>query len=140
MRGSLERRWVNRRGHKWKNELVVAQKLKTLSTLYSIPMPGDNQRSYNVGANFRDANTATSQSRTLELVGNETRQWHGWTRTLGVHALSGTFTVGKRGGEPDSAPGIEHGHSRSEEHTSELKSLMRISYSVSCLKNNKHLY
>lgn len=111
MRGGMERRWVNRRGHKWKNELVLAQKLKTLSTLYSIPMPGDNQRSYNVGANFRDANTATSQSRTLELVGNETRQWHGWTRTLGVHALSGTFTVGKRGSEPDNTPGIEHGHS-----------------------------
>jgi translocation and assembly module TamA len=111
VRGGMERRWVNRRGHKWKNELVLAQKLKTLSTLYSIPMPGDNQRSYNVGANFRDANTATSQSRTLELVGNETRQWHGWTRTLGVHALSGTFTVGKRGSEPDNTPGIEHGRS-----------------------------
>jgi translocation and assembly module TamA len=111
VRGGMERRWVNRRGHKWKNELVVAQKLKTLSTLYSIPLPGDNQRSYNVGANFRDANTATSQSRTLELVGNETRQWHGWTRSLGVHVLSGTFTVGKRGNEPDNAPGIEHGHS-----------------------------
>jgi translocation and assembly module TamA len=111
VRGGLERRWVNRRGHKWKNELVVAQKLKTLSTLYSIPMPGANQRSYNAGANFRDANTATSQSRTLELVGNETRQWHGWIRTLGVHALSGTFTVGKRGGEPDNTPGIERGRS-----------------------------
>ncbi|MDW2983199.1 MAG: autotransporter assembly complex family protein [Rhodanobacter sp.] len=111
VRGGMERRWVNRRGHKWKNELVVAQRLKTLSTLYSIPLPGDNQRSYNVGANFRDANTSTSQSRTLELVGNETRQWHGWTRSMGVHVLSGTFTVGKRGGEADNAPGIEHGHS-----------------------------
>src|SRR3546814_9498128 len=27
-------------------------------------------------------------------------------------------------------------HSRSEEHTSELQSLMRISYAVFCLKNN----
>src|SRR3546814_4025967 len=27
---------------------------------------------------------------------------------------------------------------RSEEHTSELQSLMRISYAVFCLKNNKH--
>ncbi len=111
VRAGVERRWVNRRGHKWKNELVLAQRLKTLSTLYSIPMPGDNQRSYNFGANFRDANTSTSQSRTLELVGNETRQWHGWTRTVGLHALSGTFTVGKRGSEPDSTPGIEHGSS-----------------------------
>src|SRR3546814_8424256 len=29
---------------------------------------------------------------------------------------------------------------RSEEHTSELQSLMRISYAVFCLKKNKHLY
>ncbi len=111
VRAGMERRWINRSGHKWKNELVVAQRLKTVSTLYSIPLPGDNQRSYNFGANFRDANTTTSQSRTLELVGNEARQWHGWTRTVGVHALSGTFTVGKRGREPDNTPGIEHGRS-----------------------------
>ena len=111
VRAGMERRWVNRRGHKWKNELVLAQRLKTLSTLYSIPLPGDDQRSFNFGANFRDANTSTSQSRTLELVGNETRLWHGWTRTVGLHALSGTFTVGKRGDEPDSTPGIEHGSS-----------------------------
>lgn len=111
VRGGVERRWVNSRGHKWKNELVVAQRLKTLSTLYSIPLPGDNQRSYNFGANFRDADTVTSQSRTLELVGNETRQWRGWTRTVGLHALSGTFTVGKRGNEPDNTPGLERGNS-----------------------------
>jgi translocation and assembly module TamA len=111
LRGGIEKRWVNRRGHKWKNELVVAQRLKTLSTLYSIPMPGNDQRSFNFGANFRDADTTTSQSRTLELVANETRLWHGWTRTLGVHALDGTFTVGKRGDEPDNTPGIEHGQS-----------------------------
>lgn len=111
VRGGIERRWVNRNGHKWKNELVLAQRLKMLSTLYSIPLPGDDQRSFNFGANYRDANTGTSQSRTLELVANETKLWHGWTRSLGLHALSGTFTVGKRGDEPDDTPGIEHGRS-----------------------------
>ena len=111
VRGGAERRWVNRRGHKWKNELVLAQRLNMLSTLYTIPLPGPNQRSYNFGANYRDADTTTSQSRTLELVGNETRQWHGWTRTVGLHALDGTFTVGKHGNEPDDTPGIEHGRS-----------------------------
>src|SRR3546814_7316676 len=30
------------------------------------------------------------------------------------------------------------GHARSEEHTSELQSLMRISYAVFCLKQKKH--
>ncbi|MCX7513016.1 autotransporter assembly complex protein TamA [Frateuria hangzhouensis] len=112
VRLGLERRWVNSRGHKWKNELVLAQRLKTLSSLYTIPLPGGDQRSLNFGVNFRDADTATSQSRTLELVGNHTDLWHGWTRTVGAHALIGTFTVGKRGSEPDNAPGIEHGRSK----------------------------
>jgi translocation and assembly module TamA len=111
LRGGIERRWVNRRGHKWKSELALAQRLKTLSTQYSIPLPGEHQRSYNFGANFRDANTETSQSRTLELVANESRQWHGWVRSVGVHALVGTFTVGRRGSEPENTPGIEHGRS-----------------------------
>src|SRR3546814_1348162 len=33
---------------------------------------------------------------------------------------------------------IHHGHRRSEEHTSELQSLMRISYAVFCLKKKKN--
>src|SRR3546814_19805783 len=33
-----------------------------------------------------------------------------------------------------------HVQLRSEEHTSELQSLMRISYAVFCLKKNKHHY
>jgi translocation and assembly module TamA len=111
VRVSSERRWVNNRGHKWKNELVLAQNLKTLSTLYSIPMPGSNQRSFNYGATYRDSDTDTSHSKTLELVANETRQWYGWVRTIGIHALDGTFTVGQRNGEPDTDPGIDHGRS-----------------------------
>lgn len=106
-----ERRWVNSRGHKWKNELVLAQNLKTLSTLYSVPMPGPNQRSFNYGATYRDSDTDTSHSKTLEVVANETRQWYGWVRTIGLHALDGTFTVGQRNGESDNAPGVDHGRS-----------------------------
>src|SRR3546814_2095926 len=34
--------------------------------------------------------------------------------------------------------GLRLGHQRSEEHTSELQSLMRISYAVFCLKKKKH--
>src|SRR3546814_2419405 len=36
-----------------------------------------------------------------------------------------------------SVPGFHHGEIRSEEHTSELQSLMRISYAVFCLKKKK---
>jgi translocation and assembly module TamA len=111
LRGGIEKRWINQRGHKWKNEVVVAQRLKSVSTLYTVPLPGDNQRSLNYGATYRDSNTDTSQSRTLELVANETELWHKWVRTIGVHALSGTFTVGKRNDEPEDTPGIERGTS-----------------------------
>src|SRR3546814_5763170 len=34
---------------------------------------------------------------------------------------------------------LQRGAGRSEEHTSELQSLMRISYAVFCLKKKKHL-
>src|SRR3546814_4543078 len=44
-------------------------------------------------------------------------------RIVALHAASGDFAFG---------------HARSEEHTSELQSLMRISYAVFCLKN-QHL-
>src|SRR3546814_4229968 len=37
----------------------------------------------------------------------------------------------------DSLASLEHLESRSEEHTSELQSLMRISYAVFCLKKKK---
>src|SRR3546814_8228916 len=54
------------------------------------------------------------------------------------------FSVPARCGfvEPDLAP-LPGAPSRSEEHTSELQSLMRISYAVFCLKkktNNKSIY
>lgn len=111
VRGGIEMRWINRRGHKWKNEIVAAQRLKTVSTVYSIPLPGDNQRSFNYGASYRDSDTDTSQSRTFELTANETALWHNWVRTVGLHALSGTFDVGKRPDEPEDTPGVEHGAS-----------------------------
>lgn len=111
VRGGVEYRWINSYGHKWKNDIVLAQRLKTVSSQYTIPLPGDNQRSLNFGINYRDANTVTSQSRTLELVANESELWHEWVRTVGVHALTGTFSVGKRPNEPESTPGVEHGRS-----------------------------
>src|SRR3546814_3028994 len=38
----------------------------------------------------------------------------------------------------DQITGVQHPIHRSEEHTSELQSLMRISYAVFCLKKKKH--
>src|SRR3546814_2865140 len=43
-------------------------------------------------------------------------------------------------GISDTQFGLLNGFARSEEHTSELQSLMRISYAVFCLKKKKSLY
>src|SRR3546814_8222271 len=51
-----------------------------------------------------------------------------------------TCESGQRQGSGDQAVKcIAHEHSRSEEHTSELQSLMRISYAVFCLKKKIHI-
>src|SRR3546814_9563712 len=53
------------------------------------------------------------------------------------HALSGAGGVYVTPGTADSAKMIADSAWRSEEHTSELQSLMRISYAVFCLKKKK---
>jgi translocation and assembly module TamA len=93
VRGGIERRWINLRGHKLKLEAIVAERLKTASALYQIPLPGPDNHSFNFGANFRDENTDTSTSRTLGLAATDSRLWRGWTRTLGLKFLTGDFEV-----------------------------------------------
>src|SRR3546814_12211473 len=48
----------------------------------------------------------------------------------------GAFAVSRHGCAP-AIPWATRGEARSEEHTSELQSLMRISYAVFCLKKKK---
>src|SRR3546814_6926262 len=67
-------------------------------------------------------------------------------RTAGIDALAapvgqrGGAVAAKEGGEPAGQVAADHvAVARSEEHTSELQSLMRISYAVFCLKKkNQH--
>ena len=93
VKGSVTRRWVNMRGHKAKIEAEIAQREKMLAGTYTIPMPGENNRAYNFGVAYRNIETQTVQSNTLRLTANETRIWRGWNRTIGINALSGTYTV-----------------------------------------------
>src|SRR3546814_4929337 len=56
---------------------------------------------------------------------------------VAIFAVSG-FIAGCAGALFGGISGAVGGTSRSEEHTSELQSLMRISYAVFCLKNTKY--
>jgi len=110
VRGGIKRRWINRSGHTLDNQVLIAQRLKTAQVIYGIPRPGRDHASFNLGVGYRDENTKTSVSRTFSIAANETRDWHGWVRTVGVHLLSGTFTVGNSGNDVN-IPGIERGRS-----------------------------
>jgi len=93
IKGSIRRRWINGLGHKLKVETEIAQRLKTIAATYTIPLPGPNNRNLNFGVNYLDEDTETTQSQTQSLVVNETRQWLDFNRTLGLHFLTGDFTI-----------------------------------------------
>jgi translocation and assembly module TamA len=93
VRVGLQRRWINSKGHKFQAEVDNAQRLQAITTGYKIPLPGRNDKSLNFGVTYRDENTDTSQSRTNRIAANETRKWHGFTRTLGLQYLAGTFEI-----------------------------------------------
>ena len=93
VRGGWTRRWLNLSGHRLRVDAQLAQRLRSATATYSIPLPGENNRSFNFGASYLYENTDTTQSNNRSLAANETRQWMGFTRTLGLRLLDGTFTI-----------------------------------------------
>src|SRR3546814_6489663 len=62
----------------------------------------------------------------------------GQAQNLDVGTVRSPPVLGRYGDAMDRGTLPVHHRSRSEEHTSELQSLMRISYAVFCLKKKKH--
>ncbi len=93
VRGGIQRRWLNARGHKMAVDALVATRLKTASAQYTIPLAGLDNHTLSFGANFRNEDTDAAYSRTFGLAATDSRLWHGWTRTLGLKFLTGNFKV-----------------------------------------------
>src|SRR3546814_9803523 len=91
----------------------------------------DDQLVFDLISDWRVSDQAFPQHAYGELVGlvATTKAKDSWVRARNEILASGT--EGARIGLANSAV-------RSEEHTSELQSLMRISYAVFCLKQKKH--
>jgi len=93
VRFGMDRRWVNSAGHKFKADMEYSQRVQGVSTQYTIPRPGPDNRSYNFGAAYRDEETDSSRSRMLRLAANDTRDWRGFVRTIGLQYLAGDFEI-----------------------------------------------
>jgi translocation and assembly module TamA len=89
----MQRRWVNDKGHKFGTDVDYAQRRQAITTNYLIPLPGPDDKSLNFGVTYRDENTDTSTSRTERIAANESRKWHGFTRTVGLQYLAGTYEI-----------------------------------------------
>jgi len=93
VRGSVLRRWVNRRGHRVSAEAEVSQRRTAAAANYAMPRPGEGMRTLNVGVSHLREQTDTSESDTTSLYAMENRLWRGWLRDLGLRAMYGDFEV-----------------------------------------------
>jgi translocation and assembly module TamA len=95
----IERRWLNKRGHKLGAEVEYSARLQEISTKYQIPKPGLRNRNYTIGAGYRDEETDTSTSRMARLAATEVvDRWKGFQRTLGLQYLNGDFEIAEQQG------------------------------------------
>lgn len=90
----MDRRWLNRRGHKAQVGLEYSQRLQEISSNYRIPQPGPFNRNYTIGAAYSDEATDSSHSRMARIGVAEARErWHGFNRTLGLQFLNSDFEI-----------------------------------------------
>jgi translocation and assembly module TamA len=93
VRGGVEWRWVNARGHKAQVQGEVSQRRSALGGLYRIPVPGDLASWYNVGLSLRKEDTDTSQSEVAQLKLERTFRYKGWDASLSMNAQRERFNV-----------------------------------------------
>jgi translocation and assembly module TamA len=94
----VQRRWINRHGHKMQLDADYAERLKSASVTYRVPFAGNDERALDFGASERDETTDSSRERSSKLAINESRHWRRFTRTLGVQLISGDFEIGEQRG------------------------------------------
>jgi translocation and assembly module TamA len=95
----VERRWLNKRGHKLGGTLEYSSRLQEISTKYQVPKPGLRNKNYTFGAGYRDEETDSSKSKMARLAATEVMdRWRGFQRTLGLQYLNGDFEIAEQQG------------------------------------------
>lgn len=102
----LERRWVNDRGHKLAANLDWAQRRRSLGLEYKIPAFALAEGWWGFGANRREEDSDSVETRITELVASRTGAWRDWQLSAAVHTRQEEFRIGggviRGGSEGDS--------------------------------------
>jgi translocation and assembly module TamA len=93
VRGGVEWRWVNARGHKAEVQAEVSQRRSGIGGLYRMPVPGKLGHWYNVGLSLRDETTDTSESRVAQAKLERSFRWKGWDAAASMNAQRERFTI-----------------------------------------------
>lgn len=93
VRGGIEWRWVNDRGHKAEVQGEVGQRRSALGGLYRMPVHGDFASWYNVGLSLREENTDSSESEVLQVKVERTFRYKGWDAAVSMNAQRERFSV-----------------------------------------------
>jgi translocation and assembly module TamA len=100
VRLGVQRRWLNKRGHKLGGKIEYSTRLQEISTNYRIPYPGVRNRNFDFGVAYRDEETDSSRSRMARIAATEVLdRWKGFTRTLGLQYLNGDFEIADQRGK-----------------------------------------
>lgn len=99
VQGGFKRRWLNPAGHKLNASVDYAQLKQEVVLGYTIPLRGQDFRSLSTAGSYKWEVTDSSESKTAQLTTKEVRQWHGWTRSVGLTLLGGDFEIGSERGD-----------------------------------------
>lgn len=107
VQGAVERRWVNRRGHRLRVEAQVGERKSGVDAQYGIPVHRGNVQQYALGASYKDEQSDTVDSRGAELSVSQVARWRGWDRVIALKALVERFKL-RTGAQPDALKGTQN--------------------------------
>jgi translocation and assembly module TamA len=93
---ALDRRYANRRGHRYEAELEVSEKRSGIALGYDIPLADPLNDNLLLFATYRTEDTGTSESERFQIGATRIQQHpSGWQSTQGLRYEYEDFTVGE---------------------------------------------
>lgn len=91
--GGFQRRWLNRRGHRFRIDGEFGERRSGLNTQYGIPVYRDDIRRYTVGARYLTETSESVDRRSSQVSVGREAVWHGWQQIISLNVLVERFEL-----------------------------------------------